>query len=264
VLPAAAYLAYAWSPLSGRGYGALALAGVLVVEYSLVGLIMFAAMRLLFDAALRERAAELGLATMPAGPSRSWRVTLAALLIAALVYIVIERFRIATQNVDTKFSLSTGLGFAIGACIWVFDLFTLLVGTRIRRSEVLAGFVAALLFAMVIGLIHLQPDWVPFAVAGLVAFLVGVLVVAIKRWVKARREQLPESPWPLAIVPVELLIVLTLAVLVLPLLQATERHATNQFQKPVPYIGNEIENSQYRDLRTQLLQDMTPPARTTS
>ncbi len=268
ILPAGAYLAYAWSPISGRIYGAPALAGVLVVEYSLVGLIMFSILRVLFDTALRERSAELGLdtANTPAAPSATWRYAELMLGVIAFAYIAIERWYIATHNVGGKFSASMGIGFAISICIWMFDLVTLLVGTHTTRADSrnLIELCALLLIVAAIGIGLFFKGLEAFAAVGVVAVMIAIVVIAISRWLRAKRENLPEISWRLAIVPLELLTVLILAILVLPLLQMTERCATNQFQRPVPYLTNEIENSQYHDLRTQLLQDIVPAAREAS
>jgi hypothetical protein len=208
VIPAAVYLAYAWSPLSGRSYGVLALGGALIVEYSLVGLVIFALLRVRFDRAVRERFAELGVAPPPRGiaSSRHWIATAITLGIASVIYIVLERLHIHRDDVDGSFSVSMAIGVAISACIWLFDLFTLLVGTTWKRT--------------------LSPAF-------------------------SRR---------LAFVPVEIIATLALALLILPALQWRERTAVDRFQKPVPYVANEIENSRFRDLRAKLLEDAPPPA----
>lgn len=262
LLPAVAYLAYAWSPLSGRIYGAPVLAGVLVVEYSLIGLIMFATFRVMFDAALRERSAELGLEfkNLPASPSRTWRSIALTLGIISIVYIVLERGHIATHNVTGKFSLSVAIGFSIGACIWLFDLFTLLIGTHTTRSggRATSEICIALLIAAGVGIALFFTGFEGFAIVGICGLLIALIVIAAMRWLRTERVALPQVSWRLAIAPAELLIILVLGVLILPLLQSTERHAANQFLKPVPYIGNEIENSQYHDLRAQLLMDTIP------
>jgi hypothetical protein len=199
ILPAVAYLAYAWSPLSGRTYGAPSTIGALIVEYSLVGLIIFGLMRELFDRAMRDRSDELGLDSrdIPA-PSTQWRAVAASLTLVGLAYLVIERWRLRIHDVDGRFSLAMAFGLGISACIWLFDLYTLLVAIRGP---------------------HLQPKF----------------------------------SWRLAFIPVAVTTVLTLAILILPALQHRERVAVRGFQKPVPYLVNEIENSQFHELRSKLL-----------
>jgi hypothetical protein len=127
----------------------------------------------------------------------------------------------------------------------------LLIGAHAFRAgwRTLLKLAAALVIAFAVAVQLFSRGLEAFALGGIAALAIALIVVAVMRWIRAKRDELPEMSWRLAIVPVELLTVLVLAILVLPLLQLTERRATNQFQKPAPYISDEIENSPYRDAR---------------